>query len=82
MKFKATSKNVIPGKPGIHPAFGGIRPWPDGQQEYKAYSKPRDFQIPSIFFLIAGSISIRFGQGRLNPSSGHFFVASIPILLP
>jgi hypothetical protein len=36
----------------------------------------------SICATIAGSIRIKGGQGRLNPSPGNFLVASIPNLLP
>jgi hypothetical protein len=36
----------------------------------------------SIFFLVASSILMSGGQGRLKPSPGSFFVASMPSLLP
>jgi len=36
----------------------------------------------STFAFIAASILIRGGRGRLKPSPGNFFVASMPSLLP
>src|SRR6266550_2137800 len=38
--------------------------------------------IASTRSFVAGSISITLGQLRVNPSSGHFRVASIPIFDP
>lgn len=43
---------------------------------------PNLAQIASILALVARSISIMAGQGRVKPSACHFLVASMPILEP
>src|SRR5207247_6639752 len=45
-------------------------------------SIPSSFHIASIFCLVSGSITILFGHSRVNPSSFHLRVASIPIFEP
>ena len=45
-------------------------------------SSPTTPRAHSTHAFVASSISISFGQLRVNPSSGHFRVASIPILEP
>lgn len=48
----------------------------------RAAYKPKLFQSAFTRFLVASSIRISSGQGRRNPSEGHFRVASMPILEP
>ena len=43
---------------------------------------PNWSQIASTRFLVFSSISIKSGQGRVNPSSFHLRVASMPIFEP
>src|SRR2546425_11337441 len=45
-------------------------------------SIPSSFHMASTFCLVASSITIRFGHSRVNPSSFHLRVASIPIFEP
>src|SRR5450830_918302 len=45
-------------------------------------ARPSFAHISSTRFLVSASISISFGQLRVNPSSGHFRVASMPIFDP
>ena len=54
----------------------------DGVERHALHPLPIFCQISSAFRTDCGSVTIRFGHGRLNPSDGHFRVASIPILLP
>ena len=46
------------------------------------YSIPSFFHIASTLAFTFASIASIGGHGRVNPSAGHFLVASIPILLP
>ncbi len=48
------------------------------QQNYS----PAFFHNPSTRFFTSADIAITSGHGRVNPSPGHFFVASIPIFDP
>ena len=55
------------------------------QTSYEAEGTTRygvDLSIASIFPRVASSILISGGHGRLKPSPGSFFVASMPSLLP
>jgi hypothetical protein len=47
--------------------------------EQDGVHKPERFELHSLEELLAIH---RGGQARLNPSSGNFFVASMPSLLP
>jgi hypothetical protein len=43
---------------------------------------PERFHSSSTLFFTSSDIASTPGQGRVNPSPGHFFVASTPIFEP
>jgi hypothetical protein len=55
---------------------------PSTDHEDGVIYSPSAFHIPATRALVASSIKISSGQGRLNPSLAHFLVASIPIFDP
>src|SRR5688572_22771185 len=53
-----------------------------GDVAHREGSSPRDDHIAVTRSLVRGSISMSFGHSRVNPSSGHLRVASMPIFDP
>ena len=66
--------------------LGPLNQFPEGETRLATFRNPlvmpSDGQIRSIFSLTSALMTISSGQGLRNPSSFHFRVASIPILLP
>jgi hypothetical protein len=67
------------------PLPGGVKlPFRKGRafDAKRAFGLPPSSKQSSTFFRTFSSMRISGGQGRLKPSPGNFFVASMPSLLP
>src|SRR5664279_3804610 len=68
-------------RPPAHLRFS-VRAETPARPRSRISPSPSCDHIPSTFAFVPASISITVGHSRLNPSSGHFFVASMPIFDP
>src|SRR5580698_1322696 len=73
---------------GFEPTTSRITIWRYYQLSYSRreisfyHFSPARLHISSTRFEIPSGMRITSGHGRVNPSSGHFFVASMPIFEP
>src|SRR5206468_11271011 len=72
---KLSPTNVCPSRGVVPPITALYRPLPPR-------SIPRSLHISSTLRLVSASMTIFFGHSRVNPSSFHLRVASIPIFEP
>lgn len=78
---RKTDPGVCPIEHIVQNHSTSLHPSIERNQRNRPYS-PSFSQIASIFALVAPSISIIAGHGRVKPSARHLRVASMPIFEP